>query len=140
MGKKNTTSKIAPAAPNGTASTTNENAPAKGEAALPAVSNHPNGDTSKDHGPLGTPKRIARAAAAKGADAGKGVDPQRATEKPLENLSASLNQQEIALRAYFIAEKRRALSLPGDEHQDWLEAERQLLAGNSARNTSRKSE
>lgn len=35
---------------------------------------------------------------------------------------------EVALRAYFISEKRRAHGLPGDEHQDWIEAERQLLA------------
>ncbi len=36
---------------------------------------------------------------------------------------------DVALRAYFIAEKRRQNGLPGDEAQDWLEAERQLLAG-----------
>lgn len=34
---------------------------------------------------------------------------------------------DIALRAYFISEKRQKLGLPGDAHQDWLEAERQLL-------------
>ena len=34
---------------------------------------------------------------------------------------------DVALRAYFIAEKRRAQGLHGDEHQDWLEAERQIL-------------
>jgi hypothetical protein len=32
------------------------------------------------------------------------------------------------LRAYFISEKRRNLGLPGNEHHDWLEAERQLAA------------
>ena len=35
-------------------------------------------------------------------------------------------RDDIALRAYFIAEKRQAHGLPGDEHQDWVEAERQL--------------
>jgi len=30
------------------------------------------------------------------------------------------------LRAYFIAEKRRQCGQNGDEHQDWVEAERQL--------------
>ena len=35
---------------------------------------------------------------------------------------------DVALRAYFISEERRSLSLPGDEHQDWLEAERQISA------------
>jgi hypothetical protein len=38
---------------------------------------------------------------------------------------------DVSLRAYFIAEKRRAHGLPGDEHQDWLEAERQLLSENA---------
>jgi hypothetical protein len=36
--------------------------------------------------------------------------------------------QDIALRAYFISEKRRAHGLSGNEHQDWVEAERQLAA------------
>lgn len=34
---------------------------------------------------------------------------------------------DIALRAYFIAERRQALGLPGDSTGDWVEAERQLL-------------
>lgn len=38
------------------------------------------------------------------------------------------NIDDIATRAYYIAEKRRADGLPGDEQQDWIEAERQLLA------------
>ncbi len=35
---------------------------------------------------------------------------------------------DIALRAYFIAEKRQSLGHPGDEMGDWVEAERQLRA------------
>ena len=31
-------------------------------------------------------------------------------------------------RAYFIAEQRERMSLPGDADSDWLEARRQLLA------------
>ncbi|MDR3403568.1 MAG: DUF2934 domain-containing protein [Chthoniobacter sp.] len=38
------------------------------------------------------------------------------------------SREDVALRAYFISEKRRSQGLPGDEHHDWLEAERQLLA------------
>jgi len=34
--------------------------------------------------------------------------------------------EEISLRAYFIAEHRQKLGLPGSEHDDWVEAERQL--------------
>jgi hypothetical protein len=37
-----------------------------------------------------------------------------------------ISADEIALRAYYIAEHRRNLSLPGDEVEDWVEAERQL--------------
>ena len=37
-------------------------------------------------------------------------------------------QDDLALRAYFIAEKRRKLGLPGDPHADWIEAELQLSA------------
>jgi hypothetical protein len=38
------------------------------------------------------------------------------------------SQEDIALRAYFIAERRQAAGLPGDSHQDWIEAERQLAS------------
>ena len=41
-------------------------------------------------------------------------------------------REDIALRAYFISERRRSLGLPGDEHQDWIEAERQLMAERGA--------
>jgi hypothetical protein len=36
--------------------------------------------------------------------------------------------EQIELRAYFIAERRHRLALPGDANSDWLEAKRQLLA------------
>jgi hypothetical protein len=42
------------------------------------------------------------------------------------------SQEDIALRAYFIAERRQAAGLPGDSHQDWIEAERQLASEASA--------
>ncbi|MBU3664746.1 MAG: DUF2934 domain-containing protein [Chthoniobacterales bacterium] len=41
-------------------------------------------------------------------------------------LIGSVTNHDIAVRAYFIAEKRRELGLPGDAESDWLEAERQL--------------
>lgn len=40
--------------------------------------------------------------------------------------------QDVAIRAYFISEKRRSTGIPGDEHQDWLEAERQVAEESSA--------
>jgi len=42
--------------------------------------------------------------------------------------AASITPADIALRAYFIAEKRQKLGLPGDSTHDWVEAERQLHA------------
>jgi hypothetical protein len=34
---------------------------------------------------------------------------------------------EIRIRAYFLAERRIQLSLPGDSAHDWIEARRQLI-------------
>jgi hypothetical protein len=36
--------------------------------------------------------------------------------------------EEIRMRAYFIAERRVQMGMPGSEHDDWLEARRQLEA------------
>jgi hypothetical protein len=44
--------------------------------------------------------------------------------------SASLREpsdEEIRMRAYFIAERRLQLSLQGDSAHDWIEAKRQLI-------------
>jgi hypothetical protein len=35
--------------------------------------------------------------------------------------------EEIRIRAYFLAERRVQLSLPGDSAHDWIEARRQLI-------------
>ena len=37
------------------------------------------------------------------------------------------SDEEIRLRAYFIAERRIQLSLEGDSAHDWIEAKRQLI-------------
>ena len=39
-----------------------------------------------------------------------------------------IKTDDIALRAYYIAEKRQKFGLPGDSAHDWIEAERQLKA------------
>jgi hypothetical protein len=36
--------------------------------------------------------------------------------------------EQVALRAYFIGERRRTLGIQGDETSDWVAAERELLA------------
>ena len=43
-------------------------------------------------------------------------------------LIGSVTTEDIALKAYYLAERRRHLGLPGDPEADWLEAER-LLRG-----------
>jgi len=39
-----------------------------------------------------------------------------------------ISDEAIRTRAYFIAEHRKRMSLPGDANSDWIEARRQLLA------------
>ena len=42
------------------------------------------------------------------------------------------SREQVALRAYFIAERRRSLGISGDETSDWMQAEQELsqeLAG-----------
>jgi Protein of unknown function (DUF2934) len=48
----------------------------------------------------------------------------RARKKAMEQL----NKDQVALHAYFIAERRRKLGMPGDETSDWIQAERELLS------------
>ena len=44
-----------------------------------------------------------------------------------KSAATAVRQEDIAFRAYLIAEKRQQLGLPGDSLSDWVEAERQLL-------------
>ena len=72
-----------------------------------------------------TTKKTTGAASAKKPPAKKPAAPKKKV--------ASCTQDEIALRAYFIAEKRQSLGLPGDAHTDWIKAERELAAESSAK-------
>jgi hypothetical protein len=63
----------------------------------------------------------AKAAAAK-------TTKPKTVAKAMAPKAPSFTQDDIALRAYYIAEKRQQQGLPGDESSDWIEAERQLLA------------
>ena len=55
--------------------------------------------------------------------------PKKSAAKPkVAGEGAAVSSNDIALRAYFIAENRRLQGFPGDESQDWLEAERQIAA------------
>ena len=73
-----------------------------------------------------TKKKTAPAAVAKKPAVQKTAPAKAAVPKK----AAACTPDEVALRAYFIAEKRSKLGLPGDSHSDWIEAERQLTAEN----------
>lgn len=57
-----------------------------------------------------------------------GATGAKTAKKPAAKATPASTQADISLRAYFIAENRMAAGLPGDSHQDWLEAERQIMA------------
>ena len=57
------------------------------------------------------------------ATASSGKTSSKATPK-----KATLSQERIALRAYFISERRQQLGWEGDPLSDWVEAEQQLMA------------
>ena len=73
-----------------------------------------------------TTKKTAPAATAKKPAAKKPAAP-KAKKAP------AYTQEDVALRAYFISEKRRQLGVAGDSHSDWIEAERQIAAENGAK-------
>jgi hypothetical protein len=41
-------------------------------------------------------------------------------------LVGSVTMEDIALKAYYLAERRINSGLPGDSESDWLQAEREL--------------
>lgn len=51
-----------------------------------------------------------------------------AKTKGLKAAAIDPTDEEIRIRAYFIAERRHRLELVGDADTDWLEAKRQLLS------------
>ena len=53
--------------------------------------------------------------------------PTTADAEPAASHPVEPTDDEIRLRAYFLAERRHRLSLPGDSNHDWIEARRQLI-------------
>ena len=60
----------------------------------------------------------------------RATDPKKA---PQGTAISEPSDEEIRIRAYFIAERRVQLSLPGDSAHDWIEAKRQLVAESSSK-------
>ena len=75
-----------------------------------------------------TPEPIVAVAPVKAAAAPKKAKPAPAPAKTVGVIPTEV----IALRAYFIAEARRATGQPGNETTDWLEAESQLRSESGA--------
>jgi len=65
--------------------------------------------------------------AAKKAGSSRKKPASRKTSAP-NRPAPRISDEAIRTRAYFIAEHRKRMSLPGDADSDWLEARRQLLA------------
>jgi hypothetical protein len=77
-------------------------------------------EAKKKARPAAVPTKKKKAAASKKRTAKQSVTAaSKRTTEPSDD--------EIRLRAYFIAERRHKLSLPGDSNHDWIEARRQLI-------------
>jgi hypothetical protein len=113
MGKKNDTTKPAHAAA-APAESTKAAKPPPEPAGTPAAAAPPaaNGDSG-----AGTPAKVA---------AKKKPAPKKKT--PAKKKVVTFSTEDIALKAYFIAEHRHRHGIHGDEHSDWIKAERQLRA------------
>ena len=59
--------------------------------------------------------------------------PTAGKNKERKNIAAQPSNEQVALRAYFIGERRRNLGIPGDETSDGVEAEREILEELKAR-------
>ncbi|PYJ88177.1 MAG: hypothetical protein DME70_04805 [Verrucomicrobia bacterium] len=78
----------------------------------------------------GEPKKKSRAAAAPAKKKKPAAPKKSAAKQPTSSAArppAEPTDDQIRLRAYFLAERRHKLSLPGDSAHDWIEARRQLI-------------
>jgi hypothetical protein len=76
------------------------------------------------------PNKKSRAAAAQAKKKKSGTSKKPAAKQSTASPSKTPiepTDEQIRLRAYFLAELRHKLSLPGDSNHDWIEARRQLI-------------
>lgn len=57
----------------------------------------------------------------------RAIKPAASKKAPSSGSVHEPSDEEIRIRAYFIAERRIQLSLEGDSEHDWIEARRQLV-------------
>jgi hypothetical protein len=92
-----------------------------------------NADAPSVNGKMSAPEPKKKAATAgkkkKPASGKKPSTKKRVTSatKPPAVHPVEPTDDEIRIRAYFLAERRQQLSLPGDSAHDWIEARRQLI-------------
>jgi len=90
-----------------------------------SVEPKPNGDGAAAAEPKEKSRATATAKKKKTAAPKKSPAKQPAASAPKQSVEPTDDQ--IRLRAYFLAERRHKLSLPGDSNHDWIEARRQLI-------------
>lgn len=114
MGNKTTTKK----------NTTTKHAAAKAAASVVSTNDTPAPAT------VAKPKRVAAkpAAVKKPAMTKKPTAAKTPRQRKKSAVAVGFTADDVALRAYFIAEKRLQTGDPGTPEGDWLEAERQLIA------------
>jgi len=78
--------------------------------------------TSAGNGKTSAPETKKKSRVPKAATTKKKPSAKARAKTPVEP-----TDDQIRLRAYFLAERRHKLSLPGDSTHDWIEARRQLL-------------
>jgi hypothetical protein len=95
-----------------------------------AESNSGTDNGSRVAAPRKKPRPTPEKPKAKKSPAKKTGTPAARASKQAPSSSPSLGEptdEEIRIRAYFLAERRIQLSLPGDSAHDWIEARRQLI-------------
>jgi hypothetical protein len=83
------------------------------------------------------PAMVTATAARKKKPAAKKTSGTKPATPKRKSPEIHISNEDIALRAYYIAERRGKMGWPGNSASDWLEAESQLLA--EARATAKKS-
>ena len=98
------------------------NTPKNAEPAPLAAATNP----AEKAAPKPAPKKAAKAKVTELKSAKTTPTRTRVKAVAITEPAVSITPADIALRAYFIAEKRQKLGLPGDSTSDWVEAEYQL--------------
>lgn len=99
-----------------------------------AVSAEPTAEPKKTAAKKASKKAVSSKTSAKKASAKKPAKRSTAKTKPVAKTRAEPSEEDIRIRAYFIAERRAQLSLEGDPNNDWIQAREELLAEFGSRN------